>query len=245
MPLEIYLTSSKFYPGAPEKNTKDMLLEALAAWKQRDVKDPIKHILLSTVIEKFRKMTVELHEENFLEGLPFCLTHPDLAPRNLLVSDREKSSLSGILDWDGATFAPIFMACEPPYWLWAYEEEMDEDMEELIEWEKQVQYREANLKCHGMKLKKLFDKAAGQEYQRFAYAPQYVLARRLVRFILEGMRSNEDFQEAQEMLIEWGRIRQEKPTYISPPEEQPARSWRNIISNLGRRLKLAKNWGNK
>lgn len=43
---------------------------------------------------------------------------------------------------------------------------------------------------------------------KFAYPSAYRLARRLVRFAADGIRSNEDFYEAEAMLKEWRGVAQ-------------------------------------
>ena len=51
-----------------------------------------------------------------------------------------------------------------------------------------------------------FEEAAGTDYVRFAYRAPYRLARRLVRFAIDGLHSNEDYKEATAMLREWAQV---------------------------------------
>ena len=51
-----------------------------------------------------------------------------------------------------------------------------------------------------------FEESAGADYVRFAYGAPYRLARRLVRFAVDGVRSNEDYKEAKAMVGEWANI---------------------------------------
>lgn len=76
---------------------------------------------------------IEMAQEMAVRGLlraneRFHLTHVDLYPRNILVNITDDSSIeiTGILDWDDALFAPKYVACRAPFWLWEGEEELDE-----------------------------------------------------------------------------------------------------------------------
>lgn len=60
----------------------------------------------------------------------FTLTHMDIVPRNILVDPavpNPGNMITGILDWADALFAPIFMPWRPPLWLWAWEDNKEED----------------------------------------------------------------------------------------------------------------------
>lgn len=140
--------------------------------------------------DQFTTMVNEMHEDGWFAGNDICLCHLDFEPRNILVDairDAPQPIISGILDWDSAVLAPSFMSCAPPLWIWAWldDEEGDE--------------RTANdvpPTEEGRILKKSFEKAAGPEFVRYAYPSAYRLARRLVRFAIDGIRTSEDFREA-------------------------------------------------
>jgi len=154
----------------------------------------------SELFDQFCQMVSELDAEGWLVNSHYSIAHLDLAPHNILVNpmaDTQLPIVSGILDWDSAVLAPMFMSCAPPLWLWAWLDDEDEDE------------RTANddpPTPEGRQLKKLFEEAAGHDYTKLAYEPAYRLARRLVRFAIEGVGSNEDFREAEAMLQEWADI---------------------------------------
>jgi aminoglycoside phosphotransferase (APT) family kinase protein len=170
-------------------------LSALFLAKQAD--DPSE-----TLWNEFGWMTRELVAGGWLSDMQYSLAHLDLAPRNILVdptisSDPPRHLITGILDWDSAVLAPRFMSCYPPLWVWAWQDDEAEDE------------RAANDDpgtAQGRELKALFEEAAGTDYVRFAYGASYRLARRLVRFAIDGVRSNEDYKEAQVMLQEWAEV---------------------------------------
>ncbi|KAI0186312.1 hypothetical protein EV127DRAFT_439024 [Xylaria flabelliformis] len=118
-------------------------------------------------------------------------------------SDAQLNIISGILDWDSAILAPMFMSCKPPLWLWGWKEDEDEDERTANEEPPTAELRQ---------LKKLFEDAAGPDYLRFAYQPAYRLARQLVSLMINGLRSNEDFYGADTMLKEWKAIHNEPRT---------------------------------
>ncbi|KAI1739130.1 hypothetical protein F4680DRAFT_449234 [Xylaria scruposa] len=156
--------------------------------------------------DHFITMASELDEDGWLVNHHYSLAHLDLAPRNILVnptSNMQLSIISGVLDWDSAILAPMFMSCKPPLWLWGWKDDEDEDERTANEEPPTAESRQ---------LKKLFEDAAGPDYLRFAYQPAYRLARQLVSFIIDGLRSNEDLYGADAMLKEWKAIRNESRT---------------------------------
>lgn len=159
-------------------------------------------LLTPKFLDRFCDMASELEADGWFADTHYSLAHLDLAPRNILVNptlDVQTPIISAVLDCDNAVLAPMFMSCAPPMWIWAWNDDEDEDE------------RTANDKPptqEGVQLKLAFEEAAGPDYVRFAYQPAYRLARRLLRFAIDGMRSNEDFEEAEAMLQEWIGIRQ-------------------------------------
>jgi Ser/Thr protein kinase RdoA (MazF antagonist) len=78
-------------------------------------------------------MSAELDTNGWLGKHQNSLCHLDLAPRNILVdhaSNAALSRISGILDWDSAVFGPSFMSCAPPLWIWAWND--DEEDERMV-----------------------------------------------------------------------------------------------------------------
>ncbi|KAI1181370.1 hypothetical protein F5B17DRAFT_453148 [Nemania serpens] len=153
-------------------------------------------------IDRFTAMASELDEDGWFANDHYSLAHLDLHPRNILVnptSDTEIPIISGVMDWDNAILAPMFMSCQPPLWLWGWKHDEDEDERTANDEPPTVESRE---------LKRLFENAAGPEYLRLAYKPAFRLARQLFSFALNGVRSNEQFKEADTMLQEWEVIRQ-------------------------------------
>jgi len=138
--------------------------------------------------------------------------HLDLEPRNILVSPpslTQPQAITGILDWDSALFAPPFMSCPPPMWLWAWNDEGEEDERLANMTPPTLDLRE---------LKQLFEYVAGATYHRFAYGPQHRLARKLIRFAIDGLLSNEDLKSAELFLAEWAfwKVKIDNSNYRKP-----------------------------
>ncbi|RGP67329.1 phosphotransferase enzyme family [Fusarium sporotrichioides] len=165
------------------------------------------------LMDQFTQMAMELDASGYFADQHYSIAHLDLAPRNILVDSTADTNLpiiSAVLDWDSAVLAPIFMSCTPPMWIWDWQDDEDEDE------------RAANNTPptpEGQELKKLFEEAAGQNYCRLAYKPAYRVARRLVQFAINGMRSNEDFKEAKTMLQEWADLYQKGERRASVGED--------------------------
>ena len=111
--------------------------------------------------------------------------------------------ITGILDWDSALFAPKFVSCRPPWWLW---------QDELFPEDAMKSEKNANIKPYDpelLEVKNIFEEIVGNEYNRFAYQPQYLLSRRLFDIALYGVHSNEDAIEVQEIVKEWSKLDKE------------------------------------
>lgn len=185
-------------PTLFEDNTLSDPFQWLSAlFAARHAEDPS-----DTLWYEFGLMTRDLHAGGWFDGLWYSLAHLDLAPRNILVDTTATSGpshqiIKGVLDWDSAVVTPCFMSCYPPLWIWAWREDEAEDERTANDDPGTPQGRE---------LKTQFEEAAGRDYVRFAYGAPYRLARRLVRFAIDGIRSNEDYKEAKAMLQEWAKI---------------------------------------
>ncbi|KAL8756778.1 MAG: hypothetical protein Q9199_002702 [Rusavskia elegans] len=126
----------------------------------------------------------------------FTLCHLDLYPRNVMVDVQSDgaANITGVLDWDSAVFAPDFVVCAPPSWIWAWKEDDDEPLDE-------AEITPANRE--DQELKRDFEEVVGNELRDFFYAPQYRMARKLFDIAIEGIPNNVAFEEAHELMKEW------------------------------------------
>lgn len=130
------------------------------------------------------------------EAHSFCLTHYDLDPRNIMVDIHEDETLkiSGILDWDLAMFAPKWVHCRPPMWIWNWLDGGSEDQRKANDTPSTEEQQE---------LKELFEDLVGWEFKYCAYHTAYRLARTLFRLALYGFQSDHTIDDAEKMLQEW------------------------------------------
>ena len=193
-----------YQDGLATQTTLEMICAALEHMKEVSLAEGPNQSFRVSFFNSFITMASEMNalgvlDENYYCG--YCLCHLDLEPRNILVrppSPTHPQAITGILDWDSALFAPPFMSCSPPMWLWAWNDEDEEDERLANDPPPTPELRE---------LKQLFEDAAGLTYSRYAYGAQYRLARRLARFSIDGLRSNEDLIGAESLLQEWAEVR--------------------------------------
>jgi len=137
------------------------------------------------------------------DDMPYTLAHMDLGPQNVLFdpqADSQSQSIT-VLDWDIAGFQPVFMACEPPMWLWAWPED-----DQSYEWDEKKANHVPET-AENQEIKAAFEQAAGPDYMRYAYNPVYRLGRTLVDFSQRGLHCDEDDERCKDMLDEWAAIR--------------------------------------
>lgn len=189
-------------PAAPSEPTYlQSLTTAFSTWKAEQVKRCPSDTAGPRLWDRFLRMAQELDADGWLADQRYSIAHLDFEPRNILVdptADTQCPIISAVLDWDSAVLAPRFMSCSPPLWVWAWQDDEEEDE------------RTANddpPDAEGRQLKSLFESAAGPDYVRLAYGPHYRLARRLVRFAVEGVRFSEQHKEAMDMFREWADLR--------------------------------------
>lgn len=137
----------------------------------------------------------EMNDLGMFDQDGYCLSHLDFEARNIML---EQQTITGILDWDTALFVPLFMSCVPPFWIWT--EKDDEDDERLP--------GEIPPTAELRQIKEMFEEAAGPTYLRYAYLPQYRIARTLFQFIIRGLRSNEDWDKSELLHSEWDGVRE-------------------------------------
>jgi aminoglycoside phosphotransferase (APT) family kinase protein len=191
---------SLYEDGPAAQTTSDMLRTILEHKKELAIAEGPNQLFRVSFFDSFITMASEMRDLGVLDGNYYCLCHLDLEPRNILVSPpspTQPQAITGILDWDSALFPPPFMSCSPPMWLWAWNDEDEEDERLANNTPPIPELRE---------LKQLFEHAAGPTYRRFAYGAQYRLARKLLRFAIDGLQSNEDLIGAELLLAEWVEV---------------------------------------
>lgn len=142
-----------------------------------------------------------------------CLCHLDLHPRNIMVEFHSGDSIqvTGILDWDEAVFAPKFVNCQPPGWLWGYDKDTHTE-NSLLPWPYELEgANNTPLALEQQELKLLFDDQAGPEYSRLAYNESSRLIRGLYRIATLGLTANWYNTAAERIVKQWNVLR---PTLV-------------------------------
>jgi aminoglycoside phosphotransferase (APT) family kinase protein len=149
----------------------------------------------------FGAIVQHLHSLGFLTENIYTLTHMDFEPRNILIhtTSPTTASLSAIIDWDEAVFAPVFTNCRPPSWLWDFGGDDDGELDEAAA---NNTPKDADLAT----VKKTFEDAAGGEYCRWAYTIEYRLARDIARLAITGIHSNMEYEVAERVVKEWNKV---------------------------------------
>ncbi|KAL4962146.1 phosphotransferase family protein [Aspergillus stella-maris] len=186
--------------GQAAKTTSELLRLLLTYQKEQAAAEGPNQSFRISFFDQFLATASEMNALGVLNGKSYCLCHLDLEPRNILAvtpSPNQPYAITGILDWDSAIFAPPLISCAPPMWIWAWNDEDDEDERFADNTPSTPEFAE---------LKTLFEEAAGPTYRRFAYGAQYRLARKLFKFALDGLQTNEDMMDAESLLSEWAQV---------------------------------------
>ncbi|KAF2831725.1 hypothetical protein CC86DRAFT_402230 [Ophiobolus disseminans] len=144
----------------------------------------------------FSCMTEDLHLLGFTpDPDAFHFFHADLYSRNLLFTIQSPTSvrLTGILNWDSASFAPKFMSTRAPFFLWS-----DEDADENEEGDATLEPEDARMRA----LKRVFEGTVGEKFYKESYKKEAMLARRMWYFLTHGIRNGGDIFLAEEVLEE-------------------------------------------
>jgi aminoglycoside phosphotransferase (APT) family kinase protein len=182
--------------GVPTTEPSDMLRELYQ--KREDITMATLHFSeFVPIIELASEMKAfKLLDDDF-----YSLCHFDLHPRNILVqevSSIQQHAITGILDWDSAIFAPPWASCTPPSWLWAWQDDGDEDERHANDKPQTVEMRE---------IKQTFEEAAGPKVCHYAYEPHYRIARETLKLAVDGLRSNETIRAAKRLVEEWAELK--------------------------------------
>lgn len=186
-------------PADQGSGTLDFIISTCKRWKDYEatyLQEP------NPEWDQCTNMAQEMYDHGLLPHEDqFHFTHLDLYPRNILINiaDSESIEITGILDWDDALFAPRFMACRAPFWLWEGEEEVDEG----DEYEALKAPQDADLE----ELKALFEETAGPEFCKYAYGEEYILLRRMFHILRFGLGYSHHFPEIEYILARWQELR--------------------------------------
>ena len=139
-----------------------------------------------------------------------CLCHIDLFPRNIMAEIKPDGSvpITGILDWDEAAFAPKFVCCEPPGWLWGYNRD-NYHRSDYVCWPYELSgANEGPLTPENQEIKRVFEDEVGPEYTSMTYGVQYRLCRCLFWIAVSGLGSRDNVKALERTIDDWDCLMQ-------------------------------------
>lgn len=157
------------------------------------------------------KVIEEMNDLGLFTSEKRCLCHVDLFPRNIMANIQPNGSVqvTGILDWDEAVVAPKFVNCEPPGWLWGFDDDHTPH-KDLPAWPYEIPGADdVPPTSEGQELKRLFEEHAGSEYVSMAYDEHFRLCRGIFRVALYGLTSSEHYEAAERIVSDWARLRED------------------------------------
>ena len=211
-PLELTLEGAT--RNQPTRTTLDFFESYLGSWRQ-DYLTTSGGVIDAEVSLYDQLLTTarEMDDLGLFKPDINCLCHLDLHERrNIMVqlnpSSTTSLSLTAILDWDEAIFAPKFVNCQPPAWLWGYDKDTHVDEDDMLPWpyelagadEEPKTWEQRELKC-------AFDEAAGGEYVRLAYGESSRLGRGLFRLATLGLNASWYVAAAERIVREWSVLK--------------------------------------
>jgi hypothetical protein len=187
-------------PSIPQRPI-DHLLEQCEMWRQFQIANGF---CFHEIWDGFAAISIAFEARGFLDG-PCVLVHGDFREYNLLAEVRSPTQvdITGVIDWDGAYFAPEFMAYRAPFWLWISENSSSEDLEDETNALLEPETDDDRV------LKDVFLDNASAEYKKFAFAPEAMLARRMYHILRKGIFRDWSMMEAEAIISEWDAMHPE------------------------------------
>ena len=195
-----------------EQTTLDFFKCQIGRWRAVDVDGNAP--LVSRTIDLWDgmlKVIEEMDDLGLLTSDKHCLCHVDLYPRNIMAKIHPDGSvrITGILDWDEAVVAPKFVNCEPPGWLWGFDDDHTPHTD-LPAWPYEIPgANDVPPTSEEQELKRIFEENAGSEYVSLAYDEHFRLSRGIFRVALYGLTSSDHYEAAERIISDWARLRED------------------------------------
>ncbi|CAF9936692.1 hypothetical protein IMSHALPRED_010864 [Imshaugia aleurites] len=182
--------------GTTTQTPLDWFGNQFGRWFAKELLSSPGQILYWDYQYQFVQVAKQMDSLDILGNGENCLCHFDLEARNVMVQIQPDGalSISGIVDWDSAAFAPKFVSCAPPSWLWTNQRYYDED-------ESQGSFEPSSPEQE--EIKEAFEDTVGFDWTWLAYRPEYRLARDLYYFAQHGLHESEAHKKAVKLLKKW------------------------------------------
>lgn len=189
-------------------------LSQFGRWKCLQLEKEPAMIGSTTIFDRLAAAAKEMDEWGYLSTESYCLTHYDLDPRNIMCDIQYDGTLkmTGILDWDLAMFAPQWVSCKPPMWIWNWLDGGSEDESKANDTPPTPEQQE---------LKELYESYIEPQAKIHMYNSQYRLARQLFRFAMFGLIGSKSWQDAEDFLEEWAAMyKMKEEEWASRPKQE-------------------------
>ncbi|PVI02219.1 hypothetical protein DM02DRAFT_523265 [Periconia macrospinosa] len=197
------------WPAFPQ-DTLTLLIEQCERWREYEIHQN-EEDLFGYIWDSFSTISTSLQKLGFLDG-PFSLVHGDLADHNLLVDVKDENTVNvtGVIEWDYAKFVPKFVAYRAPYWTWLDDNSLSWHHERHVNHEPRTE--------NGRRAKAYFEANASDEWKKFAFAPEAIIARQMFDFMIRGMSGGSwETDLAEDLLRAWDELHPEDKIKTSDP----------------------------
>ena len=182
-----------------EESTFRFLITQFGRWMADELNDRPDGILNWDFMYRLAEVAGQMNKMCLLGDDINCLAHLDLAGRNIMVEFHpdEPLKITGYLDWDSAVFAPRFVSCAPPWWLWQDENDATDYQED------ESKANDTPAQPDKQEIKRAFEETVGEDFLTYAYEPHFQLARKLFNIAIHGNSSSPQLQLVENFLDEW------------------------------------------
>ena len=192
------------------QSTVDFFRSQIARWRTVDLASNgglIDHSI--ELWDGMLKVAEEMNDLGLFTSKGHCLCHGDLQARNIMAKINPDGSINvtGILDWDDAVFAPKFVTCEPPGWLWGFDPD-EVPHPDLPAWPYEIPgANNVPESLEKQELKRILEESAGPEYLSMAYEEHHRMSRALFRVVVFGLTAGWYYEAAESVICDWEKLR--------------------------------------
>ena len=195
-------------PRAPQ-SVLDVFTQQLTRWEAFETA----HDYATDHWQMLINVVREMDDLGVFTDQTHCLCHVDLHSGNIMVDiDPANNSIkmTAVIDWDEAIFAPEFVNCRPPSWLWADEDTMQTDEDGYDPWPHEMPGAEQVPESEDdQEIKRVFDEnAGGERYMSMAYGEAFRLARGIWRIAKDSLDICQGHKAADRMAAEWAVLKE-------------------------------------
>lgn len=198
------------------ETTHHFLATQFGRWFAEELTKHPKNILYWNYMHRLTEAASQMNKACCLGDDENCLTHLDLAGRNIMaeLGPGDSLTITGYLDWDSAVFAPRFVACAPPWWLWQAEDD-DTDYQD-----DESKAGDTPTSLENQEIKRAFEENVGEDFLFYAYQPQFVLARKLFHIAITGNHNDCHLDKIESFLDGWAAFYKAEVENYIPNDNQ-------------------------